>query len=70
MRYQYQPAVAPQPSWMPPHPTMTSRTAAVRARQIAGGDEPCFMTQKRLLCARVDCEWRGQCRRLIAAWKR
>lgn len=70
MRYQYQTTAVRQPSWMPPHPGMTSKTAAVRAQQIANGEEPCFMTQKRLLCARIDCEWRAQCRRLIAAWKR
>ncbi len=47
-----------------------SETALVRAIQKAHGDEPCFMTDKRLLCNNLACDWRKECRRLVAAWKR
>ncbi len=47
-----------------------SEVARIRSIQTARGKEPCFMTDKRLLCKREECEWRNECRRLLAAWKR
>ncbi len=32
--------------------------------------EHCFMTGERLLCKDIDCEWREQCCKLVAAWRR
>jgi hypothetical protein len=47
-----------------------SRTAMIRRLQEQQGEEPCFRTEQRLLCERYECQWRGECRRLVAAWKR
>ncbi len=47
-----------------------SRVGMVRSLQLQRGDEPCFMTDKRLLCKDNGCEWRRECRRLVAVWKR
>lgn len=47
-----------------------SETALVRAIQASSGEEPCFRTDRRLLCRDVECLWRRECRRLVAAWKR
>ena len=49
---------------------MGTEKSRIRAIQAARGEEPCFMSEKRLVCKIEDCEWRGECRRLIAAWKR
>ena len=32
--------------------------------------EHCFMTSERLLCKDTSCEWREQCCKLVAAWRR
>jgi len=47
-----------------------SCTALIRQLQVQQGAEPCFRTERRLLCARIECKWRSECRRLVAAWKR
>lgn len=47
-----------------------SRVATIRATQLKQGVEPCFLTEKRLLCRQETCEWRQECCRLVAAWKR
>ena len=44
--------------------------AMVRETQLKRGDEPCYMTEKRLLCKNRQCEWRQECRKLVAVWKR
>jgi hypothetical protein len=62
-------ATAPR-NWLPQAPVHASRTDVVRAEQRTRNLEPCFMSQKRLLCDRTGCEWRNECRRLVAAWKR
>lgn len=49
---------------------MGSAVASIRAIQSARGNEPCFMAEKRLLCHFDDCEWRRECRRLVAVWMR
>lgn len=55
-------------SW-PPAATR-SRTAMIRRLQEEQGEEPCFRTERRLLCGQTNCRWRSECRRLVAAWKR
>ena len=57
-------------STLPERAGSGSRIARVRAEQIARGGEPCFMTHKRHLCQDTHCEWREDCRRLVAVWKR
>lgn len=47
-----------------------SRTTQIRSIQTERGDDPCFLTNKRLLCKDGACEWRKECRRLVAIWKR
>ena len=42
----------------------------VRATQIQQGAKPCYMTAERLFCKSTDCEWRRDCRKLVAVWKR
>jgi hypothetical protein len=47
-----------------------SRTSVIRKIQTARGLDPCYLTEKRLLCGETTCEWRKGCRRLVAVWKR
>ena len=42
----------------------------VRAIQVQQGGDPCFMTSERLLCKNLECDWRRDCRKLVAVWKR
>lgn len=42
----------------------------VRAIQKGEGQDPCYMTDKRHLCWELNCEWRRECRRLVAEWRR
>ena len=42
----------------------------VRAIQMQRGEKPCFMTAERLICKNFECEWRRDCRKLVAVWKR
>ena len=47
-----------------------NETGLIRTLQVARGGEPCFMSEKRLTCKYIGCEWRRECRRLLAVWKR
>lgn len=47
-----------------------SQVALVHALQTARGEETCFRTEKRWSCTEPDCEWRRECRRLMAEWMR
>ncbi|TAN52615.1 MAG: hypothetical protein EPN21_03520 [Methylococcaceae bacterium] len=46
-----------------------SRTT-IRALQAAQGMTPCYQTDLRIYCRKVECQWRGNCRRLVAEWRR
>jgi len=46
-----------------------SQTQLIRAIQVKRCEEPCFATDKRHDCAQL-CEWRRDCRKLMAAWLR
>jgi len=46
-----------------------SNIVLVRAIQKEQGHEPCFATDKRDSCVK-SCQWRKQCKGLIAAWLR
>jgi hypothetical protein len=47
-----------------------SRKALIQAIQEAEGHEPCFLEDDRFSCAEHDCEWRRDCLKLTAAWRR
>lgn len=59
---------APSRAWPPAG--HRSSTVLIRQQQELRGEEPCFRTERRLLCAHSECRWRSECRRLVAAWKR
>ena len=46
------------------------RIARVRSIQMEQGGTACFLTDQRLFCDDHGCEWRKECCRLVAAWKR
>jgi len=50
--------------------TGITEIAAVRATQIKEGGKPCYMTAERLFCKSTHCEWRRDCRKLVAVWRR
>lgn len=54
---------------IPGSATSSSQTVLIRSIQKAQGHEPCFATDKRYFC-NESCEWRKDCRGLIAAWMR
>ena len=47
-----------------------SNVALIRSMQIERCSEACFLTDKRLFCQDRNCEWRKECCRLIAVWRR
>lgn len=55
---------------MVPPDVLTLSRQSVLALQKSRGQTPCFQTEERYFCQRNDCEWRGQCRGLLAAWRR
>lgn len=59
-----------QPAPVQSGPRVGSRVMIIRLLQEERGEEPCFRTDKRLTCRREECQWRRECRRLVAAWKR
>jgi hypothetical protein len=40
----------------------------IQAIQNISQHRPCFRSETRMLCGGVGCEWRAECRRLIAVW--
>jgi len=49
---------------------MGSDVTLVRAIQKARGMAPCFRSDKRLCCREKACEYRADCQRLVAEWRR
>ena len=47
-----------------------SKKGVIQAIQHAQGQSSCFLSDERFSCARRDCEWRGECLKLTAAWRR
>lgn len=43
------------------------QTQFVRSIQMSRNEEPCFATDKHY-CCRTDCEWREECRAMLAVW--
>jgi len=46
-----------------------SNAVLIRTVQKAQGVDACFRTEKRYTCGERTCEWRGECCRLVAAWR-
>lgn len=42
----------------------------IKAIQNISNHRPCFRSETRMLCGGVGCEWRAECRKLIAVWHR
>jgi hypothetical protein len=49
--------------------THISETQLIRNIQIQRGEEPCYMSDKRYGCT-TQCEWRHECCKLKAQWRR
>lgn len=47
-----------------------SRKVLIQAIQEAEGHEPCFLDDDRFTCRERDCEWRRDCLKLKAPWRR
>jgi len=62
---------APAPArWLPRRTDIEMSVETVRIEQTMNGCDPCFMTEKRLLCKELDCQLRARCCRLVAVWRR
>ncbi|MGE0371706.1 MAG: SAP domain-containing protein [Gammaproteobacteria bacterium] len=48
----------------------SSKRTLIQAIQLAEGRKACFLSEDRFLCRKCDCEWRGDCQKLTAAWRR
>ncbi len=64
------PAVRARRTGVPDAGLTGSAVAKVHRLQVARGGEACFRTEKRWTCDESDCEWRRECRRLMAEWMR
>lgn len=49
---------------------MSLEIELIKAIQNISQHRPCFRSEIRMLCGGVGCEWRAECRRLIAVWCR
>jgi len=49
---------------------LKSESMLIRSAQYRRGIEACYRTEKRFSCADDACEWRSNCRKLVAVWKR
>lgn len=47
-----------------------SKKSLIQAIQHARGENVCFLDDARFSCKRYDCEWRNECLKLTAAWRR
>jgi len=48
----------------------TSTKQVVWAIQKARGEDCCFLSDQRMACRETECEWRDECMRLVAEWRR
>lgn len=51
-------------------PESKFRDITVRVLGSKQKSPTCFRSQERHLCDETDCEWRHDCRRLVAEWRR
>lgn len=49
---------------------MSLESELIQAIQAISQRRPCFRSETRMLCGGVGCEWRTECRKLIAIWCR
>lgn len=47
-----------------------SKKLIIQAIQNARGEPACFLNDARFSCKREGCEWRNECLKLTAAWRR
>ncbi|MCC6207151.1 MAG: hypothetical protein IT488_03215 [Gammaproteobacteria bacterium] len=47
-----------------------SKRILIQAIQQAEGRKTCFLDEDRFQCRKCDCEWRADCQKLTAAWRR
>lgn len=47
-----------------------SKKSLIQAIQQARGEQACFLDDARFSCARHECEWRSECMKLTAVWRR
>lgn len=52
------------------HLVHASKKILIQAIQQAEGHKPCFLDDDRFSCRERDCEWRRDCMKLKAAWRR
>ena len=52
------------------YPADSTKARVVRAIQRRLGQPECFASDQRYECGRTDCEWRADCLRPIAEWRR
>jgi hypothetical protein len=48
----------------------SSKRTLIQTIQKAEGRKACFRCEDRFLCRNCNCEWRGDCLKLTAAWRR
>jgi hypothetical protein len=48
----------------------SSKRTLIQAIQKAEGRKTCFLSEDRFLCRNCHCEWRDDCQKLTAAWRR
>ncbi len=54
-----------------PHPEcLDNEIDLVRKIQNATRHRPCFQSESRMSCEESECQWRSECRKLIAVWNR
>jgi len=63
-------AVTARACGVPRAALMGPEVTLVRAVQTARGTNACFRTDSRLSCRELGCEWRSECCRPVAVWRR
>ncbi len=53
-----------------PYLVLASKKVLIQAIQEAEGHQPCFLDDDRFACREQGCEWRRDCLKLTAAWRR
>jgi len=64
-----------RPTWVPLVPAQAAARAKQRRWDIWGeqqrtGHDPCFSTERRIICEESACLWRAECLSLRAEWRR
>jgi hypothetical protein len=68
--------LAPEGTSRSPHGDMATTLDATRQRwqvlykQLRSGHEPCYGSERRLVCNETGCSWRAGCTAMRAQWRR